>query len=165
MKEATVKKIIEYFEENESIFNNCIEELDSYNGYLGDDRYYYMEELDDLYNGTKPLEILQRAYFGRDDDTWHTDSHGNKEYGEFNPNRDYFYFNGYGNLVSSNYKDYSHKLDEWAIESMLENRSYIDSIESDDELAALFDELEDDENAADDLPDFTSAEAFFCEPD
>lgn len=164
MKESIIKKIIEYFEENEGVFNDCIEELDSYNGYLGDDRYYNMEELDDLYNGTSPLEILQRAYFGRDDDTWHTDSHGNKEYGEFNPNRDYFTFNGYGNLVSSNYKDYSHKLDEWAIESMLENRSYIDTIESDDELNALFDELENDDNG-DDLPDFTSPEAFFCEPD
>lgn len=146
MKESTMKKIIEYFEENESVFNDCIEELDSYNGYLGDDRYYCMEELDDLYHGTNPLEILQRAYFGRDDDTWHTDSHGNKEYGEFNPNRDYFYFNGYGNLVSSNYKDYSHKLDEYAIESMSENRLYIDTIDSDDELAALFDELEAEED-------------------
>lgn len=147
MKETTVKKIIEFFSENEDIFNACIEELDSYNGYLGDDRYYSMDEIDEFYSGTDPLELLRRAYYGRDDDNYTTDSSGKKTYGEFNPNRDYFYYNGYGNLVSSDYKDYSHKLDEYAIEEMSENRQYIDSIDGDDDLAALFDELEqEDEN-------------------
>ena len=140
--ENTIKKIIAYFEENEDTFNECIEELDSYNGYLGDDRYYSMDELNELYSGVDPIEILQRAYFGKDNDTWHTDASGNKIYGEFNPNRDYFTFNGYGNLVSSDYKDYKHKLDEYFVEELLENRSYIDAIENDEELTALFDELE-----------------------
>lgn len=146
MRETTVKKIIDYFNDNEDLFNSCMEELDSYNGYLGDDRYYSMDELDEFYNGTEPLEILRRAYYGRDDDTYTTDSNGNKTYGEFNPNRDYFYYNGYGNLVSSDYKDYTAHLDEYAIEAMSENRSYIDTIADDDELTALFDELEQDEN-------------------
>ena len=64
------------------------------------------------------------------------------EPGEFNPNRDYFRYNGYGNLVSADYKDYSGQLDRYAVESMSENRDYIDSIDQSDELAALFDELE-----------------------
>ena len=138
----TTEKIITYFKEHEDIFNDCIEELDSYNGYLGDDRYYCMDELDELYNGTAPSEILCRAYYGRDDDTYTTDASGNRTYGEFNPNREYFYFNGYGNLVSSNYKDYSAHLDEWAIEAMRENRYYIDTINADAELSELFDQLE-----------------------
>lgn len=146
MRENTIKKIIEYFESNEEIFNQCIEELDSYNGFLGDDRYYEMEMLKEVYHGSDPIELLNRAYFGRDDDNWHTDSHGEKVYGAFDPNRDYFYYNGYGNLVSSNYKDYSAHLDEWAVDDMSEHRQYIDSIESDVELSALFDELEEDEN-------------------
>lgn len=146
MKETTINKIIAYFEGNEEIFNACIEELDSYNGYLNDDRYYNMDELDEFYNGTEPLEILRRAYFGRDDDTWTTDSSGNKVYGEFNPNREYFYYNGYGNLVSSDYKDYSAQLDIYAIEAMSDNRSWIDTIENDEDLTALFDELERDRN-------------------
>lgn len=146
MNKTTVQKIIEFFENNEEIFNSCIEELDSYNGYLNDDRYYEMEMLDEFYHGTEPLEILRRAYFGRDDDTWTTDSSGNKIYGEFNPNRDYFTYNGYGNLVSADYKDYSAHLDKYAIEAMSENRSYIDTIESDDDLAALFDKLEQNES-------------------
>lgn len=139
------EKIITYFEENPDTFNDCIEELDSYNGYLGDDRYYEMEMINEFYNGTEPLELLHRVYYGRDDDTYTTDSNGNKTYGEFNPNRDYFYYNGYGNLVSSDYKDYSYKLDAYFVESLLENRYYIDSIDDNEELKALFDELDEEQ--------------------
>ena len=140
--EEITADIIEYFEKNGDIFADCIEELDSYNGYLGDDRYYSMDELDEFYNGVEPSEILRRAYYGRDDDTWTTDSNGERTYSEFNPNREYFYYNGYGNLVSSDYKDYSSLLDHYAIEAMSENRNYIDSIDSSEELTAFFDELE-----------------------
>ena len=139
---TTTEKIIEFFKANEEIFNACIEDLDYYNGFLNDDRYYSMDELNELYYGQDPIEILYRAYYGRDDDTWHYDSHGEKIYGEFNPNREYFYFNGYGNLISSNYKDYSAHLDEYLINELSENRYYIDSIDSDDELSALFDEMD-----------------------
>lgn len=144
-KEDIIADIIQYFKENEDVFNDCMEDLDSYNGYLGDDRYYGMNELNDIYSGQEPQEILFRAFYGFDADSWHTDSSGNKIYGAFNPNRDYFYFNGYGNLVSSDYKDYSDKLDGYAIEAMSEGRNYIDSIEDDNILADLFDELEEAE--------------------
>jgi hypothetical protein len=146
MREHTIKAIVEYFNANEDTFVECAEELDSYNGYLGDDRYYEMELLNEFYQGTEPLEFLNRVYYGRDNDTWTTDSHGEKTYGEFNPNREYFYYNGYGNLISSDYKDYSAHLDHYIIEAMCENRQYIDTIESDNELASLFDELEQDES-------------------
>lgn len=145
MKDTIIEKIIDFFKENEELFNSCIEELDGYNGFLGDNRYYPMEELNELYRDTEPLEMLYRVFYGRDDDTWTTDAHGEKSYGEFNPNRDYFYYNGYGNLVSSDYKDYSAYLDHYAIEDMSNNRRWIDSIEDDEELSALFNELEEDE--------------------
>ena len=140
--EEVTANIIAYFENNEDIFNDCMEELDGYNGYLGDDRYYYMDELDELHDGTKPSELLNLAFFGYDEDTYTTDSSGNKTYGAFNPNREYFRYNGYGNLVSADYKDYSALLDKWAVEAMSEDREYIDTIEDNDELTALFDELE-----------------------
>ena len=147
MKTATAattaaEKIIEFFKENENIFNTCIEELDSYNGYLGDDRYYYMEDLKEFYHGADPVDILYRAFYGRDDDTWHTDAHGEKIYGPFNPNRDYFYYNGYGNLISSNYKDYTGHLDVYVVEAMNDARAWIDTIDENDELLNLFDEFE-----------------------
>ena len=140
--EEITADIIEYFKNNDDVFNDCMEELDSYNGYLNDDRYYSMDELDELYNGTEPSELLRRAFYGYDEETYTTDRDGNKTYGAFNPNRDYFRYNGYGNLVSADYKDYSAYLDRYAIEAMNENRNYIDSIDDEKELSALFDELE-----------------------
>ena len=144
-RESVIADIIKYFKKNKDIFDDCIEELDSYNGFLGDDRYYNMDELNEIYSETEPQEILFRAFYGYDIENWSTDGSGNKTYGPFNPNKDYFRYNGYDNLVSTNYKDYSDKLDEWAIEEMSENRNYIDSIENDDTLASLFDELEETE--------------------
>lgn len=142
-KEATIARIIEYFKDNEGIFNSCIKELDSYNGYLNDERYYYpMEELNEIYSNTDPLEILRRAFYGHNEDTFTTDSSGNKTYGEFNPKRNYFYYNDYGNLVSSYYIDYSECIEQYAVKAMSENRLYIDTIEDYYDLAALFDELE-----------------------
>ena len=147
-REKTIEKIIAYFEENEDIFNDCIEELDSCNGYLNDDRYYSMDELDEFMYGKSATDLLNMAFFGHDEDNWHTDAHGNREYGAFNPNRDYFTFNGYGNLISSDYKDYTAHLDYFFIEALEEDREEIFSIEVSEELTALFDELEneDDEN-------------------
>lgn len=143
MKEQLIKRAIEIFEEDEDLFVECIEELDSYNGYLGDDRYYPMEELEVFANGRCPIDLLNQAYFGRDDEYWTYNSNGEKEYPHsFNPNRNYFYFNGYGNLCSSDYKDYSARLDEWAIESMVENRVWVDGIYRNDELSEIFDKLE-----------------------
>ena len=134
--------IVAYFDEHEDTYNEAVEELDAYNGYLGDDRYYSMDGLNELYNDTEPIEVLRRAFYGYDEETWIRDSSGNREYGPFNPNREYFRYNGYGNLVSADYKDYTGLLDHYIIESMLENRDYIDTIDNDPELSKLFDELE-----------------------
>ena len=117
-----MEKIIEYFKNNEEIFNACVEELDNYNGYLNDDRYYDMEYLNEFYNGTEPTEILYRAFYGYDADSYTYDSSGNKTHDTFNPNRNYFTYNGYGNLVSTNYPDYSDKLDKYFIKALLENK-------------------------------------------
>ena len=139
--DKAVENILDYFKENEEVFNDCIEELDSYNGYLGDDRYYCMVDLDEIYSGTDPTEILTRAFYGCDENNYITDSYGRKEYSAFNPNREFFRFNGYGNLVSSDYKDYSAQLDKYAVESMLENRRDIYTISDDPDLEELFDAL------------------------
>lgn len=147
-REKVVEKIVEYFRENEDIFNDCIEELDSCNDYLGDDRYYCMDEMSELFYGEDPIRLLNMAFFGHDSETWTTDASGDRIYGEFNPNREYFTFNGYGNFVSADYKDYSAYMGAYAVEEMADNRQWIDTIESDDELSALFDLLEEDETAA-----------------
>lgn len=142
---AVIAAILEYYKEDENAFIDSVEELSDYNGYLGDDRWEDMEELDELYCGEDPIELLNRAFNGHDADTWHTDSYGEKEFGAFNPNRDYFRFDGYGNLISSDYKDYSDYLNNSTIEEMEEYAEQIDEIQNNNELKSLFDELKEAE--------------------
>lgn len=140
-------EILEYFEENETEFNEVIEELDSWCGYLGDDRIFYMEELDELYYDMKPVDVLYRAFYGHDDDTYSTDSRGDREYGEFNPNRNYFYFNGYGNLVSTDFKDYSSQLDMDFVEKVIDEANNLGTLP--DEVWELIKEIANEEERED----------------
>ena len=148
-REEIIKTIEEYFEENEEIFDDCIEELDDWDGYMGDDRYYSMDELDELFHDANPTELLNRAYFGYDSESYTVDQYGQKKYDSFNPNRNYFTFNGYGNLVSADYKDYSAHLDDYCIEHMAENREHLWTIEHNNELSELFDKLDEGEEQED----------------
>ena len=91
-----LSKLEEFLEELENdelliIHNNYCETVSS-DGYI-----MYMEELNDYMDGLEPLMILQLAFNG-----------------EFNPNHDYFTFNGYGNLQSIHewdLKDYIYLFD------------------------------------------------------
>lgn len=145
---TTTEKIIAYFRENEDTFCECIEQLDSWNGYLGDDRYYMMEELDEFYHDTPASELLARAYYGHDEDSYTVDQYDQRHYDAFNPNREYFRYNGYGNLISTDYKDYSDHLDQYAINEMADHRDNIDAIDDNPDLAELFDELEAEKETA-----------------
>lgn len=137
-----VADIISYLEDNTDVLSACVEQLDSYNGYLGDDRYYQMDEINDLYSGTDPIELLYRAFYGYDEENFTINAHGEKEYSEFNPNRNYFRFNGYGNFVSCDYPDYSDKLDAELVDELQSYRLEVDAIDDNTDLARLFDELD-----------------------
>lgn len=141
-REEVVADILAYFEKNDETFTACLEELDSYNGYLGDDRYFDMEELAEFYHDADPIELLNRAYYGYAEDSCTVDQWGTKRHDPFNPNADYFRYNGYGNLVSSNYKDYSDHLDHYAVDAMQEDRTELPTIDDTPELSELFDELD-----------------------
>ena len=117
--------LLNYYKEHEEDFNHDIEELDSWNGILGDNRIEDMDHLDELYQGEEATEILRRAYYGYDYDSWH-DENGERVYGKFNPIRDYFYFNGYGNLVSTDYKDYSDYLKLYYVQDIVDNYGHLD---------------------------------------
>lgn len=121
----TLETLLNYYQKNEEDFNHDIEELDSWNGIIGDNRIEDMDILDEIYQGKEATEILRRAYFGYDDDTWH-DENGERVHGEFNPNRDYFYFNVYGDLVSTDYKDYSDYLDLDFVQDIVDNYGHLD---------------------------------------
>lgn len=141
-REQIIDDIIDFFDDNDDALTECIEDLDTYNGYLGDDRYYDMEMLDEFYAGADPTEILRRAFYGHDAESWNTDSRGEKVYGAFNPNRDYFRYSGYGNLISCDYKDYSYHNDTYFVVALIENRNNVESIDNYNDLAELIDEYE-----------------------
>ena len=109
-----VKKLLEYYKENKEDFANDIEKLDNWTGCLYDDKIYPMDELNEFFSNEKPDEIIRRAFYGYDE-TY-------KERLPFNPNREYFYFNGCGNLVSIDEKDYSDYLDIAFIQDIIDNR-------------------------------------------
>lgn len=111
-----VNELLAYYMKNNEDFTSDIEELDSWNGYLGDDKVLPMEELDDCYQGVEPSEILRRAFFGYDEPYAKTDVKSS-----FNPNRDYFYLNGYGNLVSTDERNYSDYFDEDFVQEIIDN--------------------------------------------
>jgi hypothetical protein len=127
-----INDIIKYFGEHNDVFYDCVEELDSWNGYRGDDRYYLMDDINDFFIGCQADEILDRVFSGEDEC-------GSKG---FNPNRYYFRFNIYGGLVSADYPNYLSYNDKCTVISMLKNRDYL-YIDFDEKLTALFDELED----------------------
>lgn len=77
--------------------------------------------------------------YGYSEKEYIKDNSGIKHRCEFNPNDDYFKFNGYGNLVSAWDKDYTAYLDDYFIDDLLENRSHLNL---DTDVEALLDELE-----------------------
>ena len=106
-----------------------------------DDRIYSMDELDEIMNGQDAQYILNRAFFGHDQ--WSEES-------SFNPNRDWFTFNGYGNFISMDaigYNKYSGKfmcdyLDEDALTNYIVDNE--DSLYNDD-IQDVLDEDEDED--------------------
>ena len=112
-----VEKLLAYYKENPDDFNCDIEELDGWTDCLYDDKIHLMEEINEFFDGTEPEEVLRSAFYGYDEPV-----NKDEERLPFNPNRKYFYFNGYGNLVSTNEVDYSDYLDIAFVQLIIDNR-------------------------------------------
>lgn len=124
------KDLLTYFKENTEEFNETIESLDWWNGYLGDDRFYPMDELDELVGEKKPSEMLKLV---RDTN--------------FDIYDEYFSFSIWG-LESSNEKDYSDRLDLYFINELCDNFDEIknnlsDLVKNKIKDIKAFDELQD----------------------
>jgi len=94
-----IRKLFAQMDDNEiiSIWNEYCEATQHY-----DDRIMDAYELEDIFYGVDPLELVNRFFYGSDV--------YNEESGA-NPNRNYFTLNGYGNIVSFDYiyNEYSDK--------------------------------------------------------
>ena len=62
---------------------NIVSQLNGLNGSFETYTLYDMDDFDTIMEGYTPTEVVQRTFFG-----------------DFNPNGDYFFFNGYANLES-----------------------------------------------------------------
>lgn len=122
--ETAIEAVLNYFEENPDTFADCMDDMDSWNGYLGDDRYYGMDEFDDLNDNRSPLELISSINFSK-----------------FNPNDNYFRFDIYG-FESDDERDYSDYLSPSTVRDMLDIRSHLWAIDNDADLCELFDALE-----------------------
>ena len=92
----------ELLENSGTTFVDVCDELDSYNGFLGDDRVYSMDMFNDMMDGKTPLEI---AY----------DIEGNN----FSTSDDYFQFTIYG--VESTNDKYDTYSSCYGVEEVLDN--------------------------------------------
>lgn len=80
------EKLVEYI--NNLDDDELIELHNSYCEAAGyeDDRVYSTDELDEILDGRTPTDILSMGF-----------------YGDFRPQHDFFWFDGYGNLKSADY--------------------------------------------------------------
>lgn len=70
-----------------------VQEINAYNGSMEHLDLYEMEMFDDIMESFEPMDIALKTY-----------------YGGFNPNDEYFRFNGYANLESLSYYDLENEL-------------------------------------------------------
>ena len=82
-KVEAIKNIIEDMDDSDAValHNEYCYETNNY-----DDEIIEMERFDEICEGMTPSDIARGIF-----------------YGDFNPNHDYFHFNGYGNFESTNY--------------------------------------------------------------
>ena len=82
-KVEAIRSIIEDMDTSDavSLHNEYCYETNNY-----DDEIIEMERFDEICDGMKPLEIATKIF-----------------YGDFNPNHDYFRYNGYANFESTDY--------------------------------------------------------------
>ena len=76
-------KIKEMLKSDMYLTMDIVSQLNSLNGSFETYVLYNMDDFDEMMEGYTPTELAERIFFG-----------------DFNPNGDYFFFNGYANLES-----------------------------------------------------------------
>lgn len=122
-KNEIVKRVIGILKNDDDIFNRCVDELDTWNGYADDERCYPMEDLDDLMCGVSATELLEKLT------------------SNFDINDNYVKFTIWG-IESRNEIDYRDVFDEGDIlDSLVLNYDNLDISYIDTELDELIEQL------------------------
>lgn len=132
-----IDALMKYYEDHPQDFAHDLEELDDWNGRLGDDRLIPMNQLEYYLAGKSPLEIFQTALRGENEE----DSR------PFNMDDDYFYLDGYGNYISTNCRDYNETyLDESTVREILDNVNHLTCLSrgAQDVIDSFYEEADDD---------------------
>lgn len=127
-----IKKAIEELKNNDDLFVQMVDELDSWNGYADGFRAYDMSEIDDIYSGCKASKVLEDLTK------------------DFNISDNYFYFSIWG-LESTDDKAefYRDNVDEGELlDNLRDNLNNLDFWQHEEfkELLEEIDEAQDEEN-------------------
>ena len=122
-------KIKEMLKSDMYLTMDIVSQLNSLNGSFETYVLYNMEDFDEMMEGYSPTELAERIFFG-----------------DFNPNDDYFYFNGYANLESIHEYEMSDHFEiiiDEIVDSMLYNYDdiYIDDADLNDLVGRYLDEM------------------------
>ena len=106
-KQYVYDKAKELLEDDEDVFVEACEELDNWNGFLGDSRCEYMDMIDEFFN--KPSELLDQM-------------------NDFNPTDSYFYFTVYGvSTTDDKHEIYSNDFSaEDVLDALIDNYNHVD---------------------------------------
>lgn len=124
LSEKCLDEIRELLESDTDLLNEVVVDYLEENRY-DDDIWIDMENFDDYMNHLSPIEIAQRIF-----------------YEDFRPNHNYFKFNGYDNVVSSDYLDYEDYLDD-ALD-YISREEYSDNMDV-QEIIDKYEDMEDEE--------------------
>ena len=87
-REQAIRSYVEQLSGSE--LAELLQYINSYDGSFEESTYYDMDSFDEFMSNYTPSEIARMMWFG-----------------EFNPNEEYFRFNGYGNLESLDWQEIS----------------------------------------------------------
>lgn len=85
-REQAIRNYVEHLIGDDLAY--LIQHMNSYDGCFEESTYYDMDEFDEFMSNYTPSELAQMMWFG-----------------DFNPNKGYWRFDGYDNLVSLDWKD------------------------------------------------------------
>lgn len=134
MKKERILEVIKGMEDGDiiNLWNEYCYDTNRYDDEIMD--AYTMEEW--VTNSNDTMNILNRFYFGSDEEREGTSA---------NPNRNYFTFNGYGNIISFDYiynsytEEFSYIFVDELIDYIIENENAFGV----DEIAEILEEIED----------------------
>ena len=85
-REQAIRNYVEHLIGDD--LTQLLQHMNAYDGCFEEATYYDMDEFDEFMSNYTPSELAQMMWFG-----------------DFNPNKDYWRFDGYGNLVSLDWED------------------------------------------------------------